>query len=123
MITQVKTDQTIRQTKENPVAVLANPTSSSLPARQGPLSSSASVSCKGKAGPPAEQSGGVCAVVLHRRVTAERYVGTAVSRLRRPCLSLRLLLYSAISSRAEVAGSGGGASTSGLALFPEKNKR
>ncbi|KAF3836313.1 hypothetical protein F7725_028871 [Dissostichus mawsoni] len=36
-----------------------------------------------------------------------RYVGTAVSRLRRPCLSLRLLLYRAISSRAEVAGSGG----------------
>ncbi|KAA8580608.1 hypothetical protein FQN60_013566 [Etheostoma spectabile] len=39
------------------------------------------------------------------------YVGMAVSRLRRPCLSLRLLLYKAISSRAEVAGSGVGAAS------------
>lgn len=41
------------------------------------------------------------------------YVGTAVSRLRRPCLSLRLLLYKAISSRAEVAGGAAVTSASG----------
>lgn len=50
------------------------------------------------------------------------YVGTAVSRLRRPCLSLRLLLYRAISSKAEVAGSGVGISTSGLTAHPTKHK-
>lgn len=49
-----------------------------------------------------------------------RYVGTAVSRLRRPCLSLRLLLYSAISSRAEVAGGEVCISASGLAVRPGK---
>lgn len=47
-------------------------------------------------------------------------MGTAVSRLRRPCLSLRLLLYIAISSRAEVAGSG---VTSGLAAVPGRGKK
>lgn len=50
------------------------------------------------------------------------YVGTAVSRLRRPCLSLRLLLYKAISSRAEVAGATTGISASGLAAGPEHEK-
>lgn len=49
------------------------------------------------------------------------YVGTAVSRLRRPCLSLRLLLYSAISSRAEVAGGAVCVSASGLAARPGNN--
>lgn len=48
-----------------------------------------------------------------------RYVGTAVSRLRRPCLSLRLLLYKAISSRAEVAaGSVAASSLSRVAAGP-----
>lgn len=47
-------------------------------------------------------------------------MGTAVSRLRRPCLSLRLLLYRAISSRAEVAGSG---VTSGLAAVPGRGEK
>lgn len=50
------------------------------------------------------------------------YVGTAVSRLRRPCLSLRLLLYSAISSRAEVAGGAVCISASGLAAHPGEEK-
>lgn len=51
------------------------------------------------------------------------YVGTAVSRLRRPCLSLRLLLYRAISSRAEVVGSGVGTSTSGLTACPREQQQ
>lgn len=50
------------------------------------------------------------------------YVGTAVSRLRRPCLSLRLLLYSAISSRAEVPGGAVCISASGLAARPGEKK-
>lgn len=55
------------------------------------------------------------------------YVGTAVSRLRRPCLSLRLLLYKAISSRAEVVGSGaamvGIISASGSAVSPTEGNK
>lgn len=50
-------------------------------------------------------------------------MGTAVSRLRRPCLSLRLLLYSAISSRAEVAGGAVCISASGLAARPGEKKK
>lgn len=46
-------------------------------------------------------------------------MGTAASRLRRPCLNLRLLLYNAISSRAEVAaGSVAASSLSRLAAGP-----
>lgn len=50
-------------------------------------------------------------------------MGTAVSRLRRPCLNLRLLLYSAISSRAEVAaGSVAASSLSRLAAGPGQER-
>lgn len=51
------------------------------------------------------------------------YVGTAVSRLRRPCLNLRLLLYKAISSRAEVAGGAVVISASGLAAGPKQKRQ
>lgn len=68
----------------------------------------------------------VCVFALCLRISplsVRCYVGTAVSRLRRPCLSLRLLLYRAISSRAEVAGSGVGTSASGLAAGPRRRRQ
>lgn len=64
----------------------------------------------------------VCIPSLDFLPSVRRYVGTAVSRLRRPCLNLRLLLYKAISSRAEVAGSAVETSASGVAAGPKPPK-